>query len=470
MLALVISAFVPYTPSEAAISRVTTRGNNAHISSAGHYVGPYKPGGTYNFNVTVVNTGKTIWTKEKGYKLGIKNHRTDPNDMQYPNFNAVDIYGITRIELTKDVKPGESHTFIVTGTINPNLAIDKEVVYRVTWQMVEEGKEWFGAVLSSPEMPILPNNDATLSIIGIPGEMTIGQEYVLRVEAKNTGSTTWTEANRFRLGLLSHQTAPNKINPPDTYNATSVFGIESGRAKLAKRMPPGESYTFRITVTPRLINNQREYFMRWKMVKDDSYAGAEDGEWFGNTVTKKITLVDPVISQVAKPTFSPEPKTYNTAQNVTITTATTGANIRYTTNGTAPTCSTGKVYGEPINVSTTTTFKAIGCKTGMTASDVAKAKYTISQNCYTLTTLSSPSGGGTISATPSPNCTTAAGAAGYTYNTLVTIRAAANQRYSFSTWTGNIFPNNDPRSQRTVRMNRNISVTANFTQSPNIDR
>ncbi len=50
--------------------------------------------------------------------------------------------------------------------------------------------------------------------------------------------------------------------------------------------------------------------------------------------SKKTT--EPEIQTVATPTFNPPAGTYTSVQHVTITSATSGATIRYTTNGTEP--------------------------------------------------------------------------------------------------------------------------------------
>lgn len=79
---------------------------------------------------------------------------------------------------------------------------------------------------------------------------------------------------------------------------------------------------------------------------------------------------------VATPTFSPAGGAYTSAQSVTISCATEGATIRYTTNGTTPTASS-PVYSQPIAVNSNMTIKAIGMKSGLTDSYVATAEYTI---------------------------------------------------------------------------------------------
>jgi len=79
----------------------------------------------------------------------------------------------------------------------------------------------------------------------------------------------------------------------------------------------------------------------------------------------------------AIPNFSPGGGTYGTPQNVTMTTSTSGATIRYTTDGTEPSAgSTG--YTGPVAVPTTTTIKAAAFKTGWSQSDTRTATYTMS--------------------------------------------------------------------------------------------
>ena len=79
---------------------------------------------------------------------------------------------------------------------------------------------------------------------------------------------------------------------------------------------------------------------------------------------------------VATPAFSPVAGTYTEAQSVTISCATEGATIHYTTDGKAPT-SSSTTYSSAISVGETTTIKAIAVKDGMTDSAVASAEYTI---------------------------------------------------------------------------------------------
>jgi N-acetylneuraminic acid mutarotase len=78
----------------------------------------------------------------------------------------------------------------------------------------------------------------------------------------------------------------------------------------------------------------------------------------------------------ATPVFSPAAGTYTSVQIVTVSDATSGATIYYTTDGSTPTTSSTQ-YTSPIKVSTTETLKAVAIASGYSLSDVASATYTL---------------------------------------------------------------------------------------------
>jgi N-acetylneuraminic acid mutarotase len=82
------------------------------------------------------------------------------------------------------------------------------------------------------------------------------------------------------------------------------------------------------------------------------------------------------VSPAATPTFSPASGTYATPQTVTISDATPGATIYYTTDNTMPTTSSA-LYSGPISVSSSETILAIAVANGSTNSAIASAVYTI---------------------------------------------------------------------------------------------
>ena len=95
---------------------------------------------------------------------------------------------------------------------------------------------------------------------------------------------------------------------------------------------------------------------------------------------------DPI--QVETPAINPNGGTFTDQITITISTQTAGATITYTTDGSAPTTNSNE-YTQPINITQTTTLKAIAFKAGMTNSNVATAvftKETAQANSYNITT------------------------------------------------------------------------------------
>jgi uncharacterized repeat protein (TIGR03803 family) len=111
---------------------------------------------------------------------------------------------------------------------------------------------------------------------------------------------------------------------------------------------------------------------------------------YSNSAVASATYtITPVVMPVAAtPAFSPAAGTYSAAQSVSISDATAGATIYYTTNGTAPTTSSTKYTGA-ITVGSTETIEAVAVASGYTDSSVASATYTITPTVSTgtLTTL-----------------------------------------------------------------------------------
>ncbi len=100
-------------------------------------------------------------------------------------------------------------------------------------------------------------------------------------------------------------------------------------------------------------------------------------------IAMKTGLTDSAVAtavytlQCATPTFAPPAGSYLGTQSVTISTTTSGAEIRYTTNGDDPT-GASTLYTGPVSVAATGTLKAIAIKAGRTNSAIGSAAYTIS--------------------------------------------------------------------------------------------
>jgi uncharacterized repeat protein (TIGR03803 family) len=100
------------------------------------------------------------------------------------------------------------------------------------------------------------------------------------------------------------------------------------------------------------------------------------------------------LPQVAAPTFSPGSGTYVDSQTVTISTATNGASIRYTTDGSPPTETNGVLYAGPVTISGTTTLNAIAYEAGFIDSPVTDGTFTIAAEVNVLYNFNSANNGG----------------------------------------------------------------------------
>lgn len=92
-----------------------------------------------------------------------------------------------------------------------------------------------------------------------------------------------------------------------------------------------------------------------------------------------------VISVLRAPTFSPTEGNFSTETLSVTITADSDAQIRYTTDGTDPTATTGTVYSSAISINASTTIKAIAVKDGVATGVVSKAYTKVSGGSTTAT-------------------------------------------------------------------------------------
>ncbi|MGA3008464.1 MAG: chitobiase/beta-hexosaminidase C-terminal domain-containing protein [Opitutaceae bacterium] len=120
------------------------------------------------------------------------------------------------------------------------------------------------------------------------------------------------------------------------------------------------------------------------------------------------------VTLAVAPTFTPAAGTYASAQSVAISSVTAGASIRYTTNGSAPTETTGIIYsGAPVPITSTTTLKAIAYRSSYTDSPVASGAYTLVPPAV-VPTFGLPTGTYTGAQSVSINSTTSGASIAYT--------------------------------------------------------
>ena len=183
---------------------------------------------------------------------------------------------------------------------------------------------------------------------------------------------------------------------------------------------------------------------------DYAYIGLRSLE--GAMYLTQIEITWGSAAAVAAPTFEPGTgTTFQGTQQITIS-AEEGASIRYTTDGTEPTATTGTVYNGPFTIDATTTVKAVAYATieGETeTSAVAEAVYT---RLYNIT-LTQPFHG-------SISCDAEAAA-----GTQVTVTATPDVNYQFSALT--VTPTATVSNNTFTMPASDVNVTATFVAVSN---
>ncbi len=158
----------------------------------------------------------------------------------------------------------------------------------------------------------------------------------------------------------------------------TVVHFEKGAGNISGTMndvsvPIGTKYTLPVCG----FSSSEKKFKEWSVAIGKAKAVTKaPNDKITVTADTIVTAVWIDLEKVAAPVFSPAGGSFDKAQSVKITCATTGAKIYYTTNGKTPT--TGStLYNGAISVSKTTTIKAIAVKSGMINSAVSSAAYTI---------------------------------------------------------------------------------------------
>jgi hypothetical protein len=125
---------------------------------------------------------------------------------------------------------------------------------------------------------------------------------------------------------------------------------------------------------------------------------ALSGDLNSAVATAAYTIGAPPPPVVATPTFSPGGGSYPSAQDVTIASVTSGASIRYTTDGSTPSETNGTLYSGPVYISSTAILQAVAYKSGLTDSALAAATYTIGGVGSQVATPTFSAAGGTYQA------------------------------------------------------------------------
>jgi RHS repeat-associated protein len=206
------------------------------------------PGQSYPVSVTMRNTGSSSWSAST-LGLGSQNPQDNAN------------WGLSRVPLASTVAPGATTTFAFNIT-----APSASGTYNFQWRVVDSSIGWFGD--ATPNVAVQNGvNDAQFVAQNVPTSMNPGQTYPVSVTFQNTGTTTWTTANGYRLGSQ---------NPQDN----TTWGLS--RVDLPNSVAPGASVTINFNVTAPAASGPHNF--QWGMVHGAS-------EWFGSSTANVVVTV-----------------------------------------------------------------------------------------------------------------------------------------------------------------------------------
>jgi hypothetical protein len=202
-------------------------------------------------------------------------------------------------------------------------------------------------------------------------------------------------ATRDATGFPVKFTVPTVVNGKvyiGVQHAFTVYGLLNGQPQAATPVltPSSETFTGSVSVS---ISDSTPGATLYYTTNGATPTTASTPYTGAITVTSTETIkviasasgyiTSPVASatytlptQAATPMLTPAPGVYSFAQSVTITSASSGVTIYYTTDGSTPTTASTK-YTTPMTINATTTLQAIAAGNGFTASAVAGGLYTI---------------------------------------------------------------------------------------------
>jgi hypothetical protein len=142
-----------------------------------------------------------------------------------------------------------------------------------------------------------------------------------------------------------------------------------------------------------------------------------------------MTVLTSLSGALQAPTFSVAAGTYTSAQTVTITDATSGATIYYTTDGSTPTANS-TAYTAPVVISTSGTLQAIAIISGSTPSAVTSAAYVIATAATSAATPVFSVAAGTYSTAQTVSITDATSGATIYYTTNGSTPTTSSTKYT----------------------------------------
>ena len=309
-----------------------------------------------DYDVYVSTSGTGNFAQAANLKLAqtvtVSNPVTPPSPGPGPSPSVVNVTGVTVAPKTVEMDLADKKTVQLTATVAPSDATDKTL----TWTASPADAVSFSSATANP-VTVTALNSGTVTITATT------------TDGSKTDTATITIAEKPKAATPSFTPAPGTYN--DKQNVTITTAAEGASIYYTV---DGTEPTTGSTVYTAPIAVESTMTIKAIAFKE----GMDNSEVA--TGSYEIT------NKVSAPTFSPAAGTYAEKQSVTISSATEGAVIHYTTDDSAPT-ENSPVYSAPISVEKTMTIKAIAVKEGMDSSDVATARYVIDEKAVPVETV-----------------------------------------------------------------------------------
>ena len=201
------------------------------------------------------------------------------------------------------------------------------------------------------------------------------------IEVQNTGTTA---VNLKGWSLTDDPTLPAKwVFPSMNLNGgASVVVFASGKNRTAVGSPLHTSFQLSAEgeylglFAPDATTATTEFAPAYPPQRVDISYGFRAGQaYYFTSPTPGTENTGGVANFVADTKFDHHRGFFDAAFDLTITCATPGATIRYTTNGASPSVSTGLVYSAPVTIRGTTVLRAAAFKDGLQPSNVDTQTY-----------------------------------------------------------------------------------------------
>jgi uncharacterized repeat protein (TIGR02543 family) len=276
---------------------------------------------------------------------------------------------VNNASVTED---GGTAAFTVTASSAPTVDVTVSLVTGGTYSTSNE-----------TGLAVAPNKPVTATLAA--GTTTVPPISVTGVRDPSTASHTVT----LTIQPVTGATPPYTVGTPSSasvvlqddgkYTVTYNGNGGSGTVPAAANYAPGTPVT--VPGNSGGLVRTGHTFDGWNMQADGNGTTYTTSNPTFNMPGSNVTLYAKwtALPVVATPTFSPGGGTSATAQTVTISCATSGATIRYTTDGTIPSETNGTVCstGQQLTINSYTVLQAIAYESGFADSPVATATYTI---------------------------------------------------------------------------------------------